>query len=379
MNNANLRKAAILIRSLDTEASASILARLSPAEAKAVRLAIHALGEVDPEERADVSAEFRRSGAVAQEDPRRGVELELSSSAFSSSASLSFNKSSLSESRSTTRSTMRSTMRPFEFLDDARVESLVPYLAREHAQTVAVVLSYLAPARAAQVLAALPEKLQAAAVERLSTLGETDPNSLQVLERELADWVARQQATRTRPAERTDAVAAILAAADPTARRDILANLSKHNHRLVEQLTPPPSLPEQRTQTTASVPDSGSRIAESQQPSSQTPVRHPQPEIPPLPQIHFDDLARFDQPALTAVMKSIDAEVLVLALVGASEALVDRVTGEMPNKMAKAFRQRLHACGPTRLRDVEAAQREVATVASQILHARRSGHHLVMA
>ncbi|MEX2093046.1 MAG: hypothetical protein WD971_10240, partial [Pirellulales bacterium] len=84
-NNANLRKAAILIRSLDADAAASVLARLSPAEAKAVRLAIHALGEVDPEERADVSTEFRRSGVVAQEDPRRGVELDLSSTALTSS------------------------------------------------------------------------------------------------------------------------------------------------------------------------------------------------------------------------------------------------------------------------------------------------------
>ncbi len=365
-SNPNLRKAAIVIRSLDADAAASVLARLAPAEAKAVRLAIHALGEVDPAERADVSTEFRRSGSVAQEDPRRGVELDLSSSALSA-----FGSSPNSEPRTTAR--------PFEFLDDARVESLVPYLAREHAQTVAVVLSYLAPARAAQVLAALPEKLQSDAIERLSMLGDTDPSSLQVLERELADWVARQQATRVRPVQRTDTVSAILAAADPVARRDILANLVKHNQRLVEQLTPPPSMPEQRTQPATFIADCGLRIADSQAVLPQSAIRNPQSEIKPLPQIHFDDLARLDQPTLTAVLKSVDAEVLVLALVGACEPLVTRITAQMPGKIAKAFRRRLHECGPTRLRDVEAAQHEVAAVAAQILHARRNAPHAVSA
>jgi flagellar motor switch protein FliG len=359
-SNANLRKAAILIRSLDADSAASVLARLAPAEAKAVRLAIQSLGEVDPDERADVSAEFRRSGTVAQEDPRRGVELDLSSSASSvAQSSLAFSRSPIFDSRTPAR--------PFEFLEQARVESLVPYLAREHAQTVAVVLSYLAPARAAQVLVALPEKLQTEAIERLSMLGDTDPNSLQVLECELADWVARQQATRTRPTQRTDTVAAILAAADPIARREILANLVKHNQRLAEQVVPAPPVEQPAPvaiETLLPAP-------------SEPPVARPIPVATPRrPAIHFDDLTQLDQPTLTAVLKTVDAEVLVLALVGAGEALVARITAQMPGKLAKAFRQRLHACGPTRLRDVETAQLEVATVAAQVLHAR---HHAVLA
>jgi flagellar motor switch protein FliG len=351
-NQQNIRKAAILVRSLDADASATLLARLTPAEAKEVRLAIQSLGEIDAEERADVSAEFRRSGLVAQESPRRGVEWDLSSSA---SVGLPM------------KSDTRASTRPFEFLEQARVGSLVPYLAREHAQTVAVVLSYLAPARAAQVLAALPEKLQSEAIERLAVLGDTDPSSLQVLERELADWVTRQQATRTRPTQRVDTVAAILAAADQPARREILANLVKYNHRLAQQLSSP--LPAKKDESVA---------LEAPQPA--TPIVRPAPVVTPrLPQLHVDDLARLDQSALTAVLKAVDAEVLVLALVGASEALVERITEPMPSKVAKTFRQRLHRCGPTRLRDVEAAQQEVASVAAEVLYARRNIRHALIA
>lgn len=347
--SATLRKAAVLIRSLDADAAATLLARLTPAEALEVRRAIQALGEIDDEEQADVSAEFRRSGAIAQESPQRGVELELSTSARNAEPQAA---------------TTRAVPRPFEFLEQARIESLVPYLAREHAQTVAVVLSYLAPARAAQLLSALPEKLQAAAVERLSTLGDTDPASLQVLERELADWVARQQATRTRPVHHIDTAAAILAAADPAVRRGILTSLAKYNQHLAEQLVP--STPAE------AVAHVGLRVSDPPLPSVPPEIRRPQPVGELLPQVHFDDLTRFDDSVLKAVLQAVDTDVLVLALVGASEELVERICEPMPGKLAKQFRRRLQDCGPTRLRDVETAQQEVAAVAAKVLHARRA-------
>ena len=85
-NSTNLRKAAILIRSLDADTAAALLAQLSPAEAHVVRQSIQSLGSVDDEERADVSAEFRRIGPIAAEDLRHGVELDLSSYTSASTA-----------------------------------------------------------------------------------------------------------------------------------------------------------------------------------------------------------------------------------------------------------------------------------------------------
>ncbi len=102
---------------------------------------------------------------------------------------------------------------------------------------------------------------------------------------------------------------------------------------------------------------------------SKSAIRIPRSEIPTL---RFDDLLRFDAAGLAAVLKSVDADVLALALVGASDELVERVTARMPGKVAKAFRQRLHHCGPTRLRDVETAQLEVARIASRVVLARRT-------
>jgi flagellar motor switch protein FliG len=286
----------------------------------------------------------------ASEDPGRGVELEMSSAA----------------SQHIGGAPETSTAgRPFEFLEHARVESLVPYLSREHGQTIAIVLSYLAPARAAQVLAALPSRLQTEAVERLSVLGEIDPTSVEVVERELANWMARQRASRSRDVRSTDTISAILAAADDSTRGRILANVGQHNRQLAERIAPPPVKETSPTKLVAT------SVRQEQVLRRMVPPPKPRPTMP------FENLTQLDKTALSAVLRGVDAEVLVLALAGASDALIERIAVQMPRATAAVFRRRLLQLGPTRLSDVEAAQREVACVAAQAVQFRSNGKRAI--
>lgn len=84
---------------------------------------------------------------------------------------------------------------------------------------------------------------------------------------------------------------------------------------------------------------------------------------------HFDDLVRLDQRTLAAVLREVDPTVMVLALASSSDELVDRITDQLPRATTKAFRRQLHRLGPTRLSDVESAQRAVEQVAAQTLAA----------
>src|SRR5687767_10750387 len=145
----NLRKAAVLIRSLDADTAATMLAQLSPEEARTLRAAIRALGPIDAEEQADVAAEFRRISPLAAESTADGVQLTLTAA-----------QQQLDHTLPSTPQGAKSSKR-FEFLEQAPVDALVPYLEREHVQTIAVVLSHLRPERAAAVLAALTGKRQA--------------------------------------------------------------------------------------------------------------------------------------------------------------------------------------------------------------------------
>lgn len=344
-NTSQIRKAAVLLRSLDADTATTLLGQLSAEEAEAVHAAIRSLGPMDLEEQADIVAEFRR---VAPTLAANGVELQLTAGV---------NELDHRDSRR------------FGFLEDAPIESLVPCLAREHVQTIAVVLSHLRPARAAEVLAALPSRLQVETIERLSVLGQTDPDSLTVLERELAAWLASQQTRQSRRARRTDTVAAILTATQQPTRRGILDNLRQHNNRLADDIAR--LLP--RSAGGLSEADVA-RLAKPQTASGATltaVAAPPTKELPPARELRFDELARLGGDELSAVLRDVDANVLVLALAGSSEEMVDAVTGRMPRKIAKAFRRQLRHLGPTRLRDVEAAQATVAAAAARIVQPRR--------
>jgi flagellar motor switch protein FliG len=369
----NLRKAAILIRSLDADAAAKLLGQLSTSEAKSLRLAMQSLGPIDADERAEVLVAFQQGTALPQPEATGGVELELSNA--------------LALPAPPTLAEARPANKPFDFLEHARIESLIPYLAREQSQTIAVVLSHFAPARAASVLSALPARLQAETIERLSQLGETDDDSLQVIERELSAWLARQQPTKSHGKRRTDAIAAILAAADATTRGNLLTNLAQHNRQLAEEVAPnlasrPPVVSEPSPaapKPTPIVPPVAEPVVHhaADEFAAHLDIQRRHQQAPTFdshqsrPSIKFDDLARLDQSSLAAVLRTVDAEVLVLALAGADEELIERIAEQMPRATAKAFRRRMRQLGPTRLRDVSTAQQEVADVAARIIHSRR--------
>src|SRR3954454_22022132 len=82
----NLRKAAVLLRSLDADTAAVMLGRLSTEEAATIGAAMRAVGQVETGEQADVVAELRGGLSTAPFMSDAGdVELTLSTS-FNSEA-----------------------------------------------------------------------------------------------------------------------------------------------------------------------------------------------------------------------------------------------------------------------------------------------------
>jgi flagellar motor switch protein FliG len=362
----NLRKAAVLLGSLDAQTSASLLAQLSPDEAIALRAAVQSLGPIDSEERADVVAEFRRAAPMAAKSAADGVELR-----FSSQSKNQNNATSVVPPAATSA-------KPFEFLEKAPIDALAPYLAREHAQTIALVLSHLPPVRAAKVLAALPHKLQADTIERLALLGETDSESVVVVERELADWMATRSTGRSSGGRRSDSVSSILAAADAATRSALLTNLKTHKAVLARQFAISEPMPNRRPGRNAAaalrqaVVTEGSQVDFKRAEVTRRARQLLKPASAPLPRFNFDELIHLEDQMLAGLLRDVDPSVFALALVGSHDELIDRICGQMPKRVAREFRRRLRQTGPTRLSDVEAAQQSVARTAVQRLSEQRS-------
>ena len=83
--------------------------------------------------------------------------------------------------------------------------------------------------------------------------------------------------------------------------------------------------------------------------------------------IAFEELKEFDDEGLALLFREVDPEITLVALAGASSELVDRVMKPLASREARSLRRRMERLGPIRLRDITAAQREVADAATQLV------------
>lgn len=317
-NAAKLRKAAILVASLDVQTADKILDQMPGEQAGQVRRMMVELGDVDPQEQQRVIDEFFRHGpgreAPADLDASGGVELDPDLARRLGQAHRAPPQPVEKHGEEP----------PFRFLREAHSARITPFLAGEHPQTIAVVISHLPPQRAAGVLATLDGELQADVLRRLTDLDETDPEIMREVERGLESKILEQARSERRRAAGLSAVSGILEAAEPSTKRTLLANLARHDRRLAGRLSP---------QSDA---------------------------------FDFDDLERLDDAALARVFAAADTELTTLALAGASPALVERLLAPLSPGERRQFTRAIENLGPLRLSDVEEAQRQIAELARQL-------------
>src|SRR6478672_9413820 len=127
--NRNLRKAAVLVASLDPQNAAAVLAHITPAQADAVRQAVGNLERLDPREQRRVIEEFFRVGPLVPARQPSGLELDdrLGRELSDRSSVAPANDAPTSDE-------------PFKLLHEAPTQWLAPLLEREHPQTIAVVV-----------------------------------------------------------------------------------------------------------------------------------------------------------------------------------------------------------------------------------------------
>lgn len=303
-----IRKAAILLASLDEAAAEMVLARIDPVQAQQVRQAAGELGLIDPAERQQVIDEFCRVGPLVPQKHPPGIELDGRLAARLGR----FDATPAVEAASGGRAEGP----PFRFLRDAEADKLAKALAGERAQTVALVLAHLPPEQAGNVLVRLAPPVQVEVVRRLVDLEEADPDILHEVERGLLARLSEQVRVQRRRVAGLAAVQGIVDVSEPRVAQQLLDNLAAHDHRLADRL-------------------GRKRLA-------------------------FDDLLQLTPPSLGAVVRAVDAELLALALIGALPELVQRVLDRLGDPQARIVRRRLENVGPIRLRDVEEARRQIA-------------------
>jgi flagellar motor switch protein FliG len=309
LDKAGIRKAAILVASLDCAAGDLVLDRMAPDEAQRVRQVILDLGPLDPDEQRRVVDEFRGAPSAAPPHYPPGIELDGAlAQMLGASATVDRPAEDFAP--------------PFHFLRETETDKLARILISERPQVIALVLSHLPPEQAGDVLSRLSAAQQADVVRRLVDLGQPDPAILREVERGLESRLAEPVGGEQPPASGLPAVAGILKAAGRTAGRKLIENLAAHDPELVEQLGPPG--------------------------------------------LEFEDLAKLGQPGLQAVLTAAELDVVVLALVGLPPSRTDRFLGVLPAPEADSIRHQLAHLAPTRLSDVDEARHRLTELARHL-------------
>lgn len=379
-----LRKAAILLDSLDGPTAEVLCAQMSSEQAARVRQAVSQLGPVDPGERQRIVDEFLRLGAATAETAVADVELDESLAARIAVAA------EVSEDTATDSSTAAPR---FAFLQAAPAAALASCLADEHPQTIAVLLAHLPPARAAGVLKLLRAELQAEVVQRLAQLNDADASIVAEVERTLEQsWQTHSRAASSRAAGLAT-LEAILEASASTDRPVLLGILETQAPQLVRKLGyaqpvgSPRTTGDHRTawdpadregadagRSTAAwrfasrcdVPDAGLDLAVDPLPQFTARTAKAADARRPAETLDFDDLLALDDAALASIFRAADPQVALLALTGASPQMADRMLGPLPPREATSLARQMEALGPIRLQDVTRAQQQLADLAWQL-------------
>jgi flagellar motor switch protein FliG len=344
-----LRKAAILLASLDDETADELLLQMEPEQAARIRREVVALDDIDPAVQRQVLAEFRRGQSPPPpRDPYpTGIELDSGlAERIASGESAAVHEAANAAAEEPP---------PFRFLHQAEADTLVDYLKNERPQTIALVVSHLSPAQAAAVVDRLAPLVQAQVLRRLAELDSADPDILRDVERQLESWISQQMRSREKRRAGLEALGAILSAAERTSRQQIIANLARHDGALAETLGFDLPQPE---------PRSGA--------SSQKSAALPEPTHRQSP-LRFAELMEYDDARLATLVRASGTDVLVLALAGADATFVDRVASYLAARSSRLLRRALKNLGPTRLSDVEEAQETLCTLAAELFNKKTDG------
>ncbi|MDP7016078.1 MAG: FliG C-terminal domain-containing protein [Pirellulaceae bacterium] len=403
MNPQALRKAAILVNSLDTAGADALLEQMGDEVAAQVRNAVMNLDDVSEDEQQDVIAEFvrrQRGGSAEVETADDNVAVEIEDSLATRL------REPIQESPTGSPAPPR---RHFDFLETANLPALSAHLQREHPQIIAVVLAHMPPSHAANVITRFGQSLRVEVIQRMAEMGETNPELVHEIECELAVVVSGRISNRDRSAG-VVAVNAILQAVGDNDRSQLLAGLTDRapevaNLVRAEQFASdvdwPPAAThfatERETTTPAAAPatpnsadpepslasrqpradddfEAGDEEPDVAEPAASSAVRRdgllsvdgPPPTDRQPPLIDFGQLHLLEDQALARVLREADAQIRLVALAGAKRDLVDRLLKPLRPKDRRAFEKKLQSLGPIRLQDIAYAQQRLADVANQL-------------
>ncbi|ORE88637.1 flagellar motor switch protein G [Oceanococcus atlanticus] len=209
-----------------------------------------------------------------------------------------------------------------EALKWMETRAVAELIRHEHPQIIAIVLSYLDSDQSAEILNLLPENLRVDVMLRIASLDGIQPAALKEL-----DEIMERQFSGAGNLKASN-VGGVKVAANIINMMD-----GATEQALIELLREQDEVLSQRIEDLMFV---------------------------------FDNLADVDDRSMQRLLREVENDRLVLALKGANKTVKEKILANMSKRAAEMLTEDLEAAGPAKVSDVDAAQKEILTLARKL-------------
>lgn len=310
-----IQKLAMLLVVLGEDTAITVLRHLEPEEVEAICAEMSKVGMVNVEMQAAVLKEFTDVALEASTSLRGGIDFTQSTL----EKALGLYKAANVISRVLPTRAPVSSMSQIVELEPRQLFNL---LKHEQPQTISLIISYLPPEKASQLLMMLRSELREQVVERLATLA---PTPIEIVEK-VVEVLNRKLGTKhTRALNQTGGLksaANLLNSLDKSLSKSLLINIEERN------------------------PELGQSIRQKM--------------------FTFEDVANLETPVLQRVLREVDMRDLAVALKTASDTLKNALLGAISKRAAETVQEEMGFMGPLKLRDIEAAQLRIIEIVRKV-------------
>jgi flagellar motor switch protein FliG len=207
-------------------------------------------------------------------------------------------------------------------IKDLDSQTLVNLIRGEHPQITALILTYLNPDKAAEILACLPEETRIDVALRICNLERIRPGVMQDINEFFRDKLMNMQDAESQSIGGVNKIAEIMNHIDRASEDSLMSNIEKIDSSLAENIR--------------------------------------------MLMFTFEDLASIGNVEMQALLKEIPKDELGLALKTASTELRNLILRNMSERAAQITIEDLESRGAVKLHDVEKSQQNIVKIARRL-------------
>ncbi len=304
------QKAAAVIVSLGVDKASKLYKHLGQEDLERLTVEIARLGHIEAETTETVLDEFYKECLTQKVVTDGGIEY----------ARTVLEKAFGEETANTLLQKVSKSLKvmPFAFLSKTNSKNLFSILQHERPQTIALVLSYVDPAQAADVIVMLPDEMKLRVVTNIAKMDSASPEAIKLVEAEMQKKFSTILTTDFTHVGGVDYIAEVMNNMDRSNEKSIFEGLNREDEELSAEIR--------------------------------------------KKMFVFEDILTMDARSIQRFLRDCDQKDLVLALKGTTAEVANVIFANVSSRMAENIKSDLEITVNVRLQDVEEAQQRIVQI-----------------